>query len=239
MKWIIRIAVALVVVVTVGMLGVYIYLDTIAQRAIERGGTYATGVLTRVASVNVRLMAGEVGLNRLTVANPAGFEATPFLALDHGTVRVRPGSLMRQRVHIPRLHLEGVRLHLAHNARGEGNYQLIMANLERLAQRDPEQPGRHYVIEELVISDIELRADLPLAALFEQPIAIRDIRLTEVGSGSDRGVLMSQLAAVVVEAVVRKAAGRLLEGMPGGLLGGRSDDEPQADGPAATAPRRW
>ncbi|MDX1682749.1 MAG: hypothetical protein R3336_06495, partial [Phycisphaeraceae bacterium] len=56
------------------VVGIFIYIDSIAATAVERGGTYALGVDTRLADADVGIFAGEVTLDGLTVDNPEGFK---------------------------------------------------------------------------------------------------------------------------------------------------------------------
>src|SRR5687767_9294603 len=93
MKIALRALAVIVVLVLVAVVAVVLGIDSIARKAIEKGGTYALGVDTKLAKADIGLFAGTTELGGLTVANPPGFEATPFLSLGHAELAVTLGSL--------------------------------------------------------------------------------------------------------------------------------------------------
>ena len=223
MKWLARLLLGIIIVLALAAIGVYIYIDTIAAQAVERGGTYATGVQTQVGSVRLKPFAGEVRMNQLTVDNPEGFDREHFVALGRGAVDVEPGSLMEEQVVIPRIKLSDLALSLERKD-GKANYEQIMANLRKVAgspedQPDEQKQGKRYIIRELIISDIKVHCDMPLAAAIEQPITIADIRLENIGSDTDRGVLMGQLTGIIVQSVLKRVSTQLANVLPGPVVG--------------------
>ncbi len=227
MKWLGRTVLVLVVLLILAGVGGYFYMDAIARHAVERGGAYATGVPTSVDAVNIKPTAGQVTLHDLTVDNPEGFEREHFLSLDQGEVAVAIGSLMKDEVVIPRLHLKGVKLDLAHNDQGKANYQIIMDNIEKVAGSPEDQPedqqGKRYIIKELVISDIQVTTDYPLVSEVKQPITIADIRMENVGSKTKNGVLLSQVYGIVIRSVLLNASTQLTDVLPKAVVGSLQD----------------
>ena len=100
MKWIIRIVIVLMLVVMVlGVVG-YVMLDKLTKKGIERGGTYAMGVETKLDGIHIGLLSGSVSMNGLSVANPEGFKADHFMSLREGNVDVALTSLMGDKVEV-------------------------------------------------------------------------------------------------------------------------------------------
>ena len=62
-------------------------------------------------------------LGPASLGNPPGFGDEPFLSFTHASVRVRLLPLLRQRLEVARVRVEGLDLHLRKNAAGRGNWQ--------------------------------------------------------------------------------------------------------------------
>src|SRR5580698_11467532 len=62
-------------------------------------------------------------LGPASLGNPPGFGDEPFLSFSHASVRVRLLPLLRQRLEIARVEVEGLDLRLRKNAAGRGNWQ--------------------------------------------------------------------------------------------------------------------
>ena len=75
MKKLLKIGLVIVALLVIAAVIVYFSIDSIAKTAVEKGGTYAMGTPTTVDTVNVGLWSGQIGMNGLVIANPAGFKS--------------------------------------------------------------------------------------------------------------------------------------------------------------------
>jgi hypothetical protein len=213
---------SIAVIVIIAFVGIVWYVDVLARRGVEAGGTYALGVDTTVRSVNVGLLRGTVALDGLNIANPEGFTAPAFLTMDDGRTTIELRSLLGgDIIRIPQIHLASLDINLQRLADGRTNYRTILDSIERLSapqtpQRAPDEPQRRLIIRELVIRDITIHADLGAPVLGELTggrgiitIPIPEIRLADVGQTGEgmagTGITMSQLAGLVVEAILAAA----------------------------------
>jgi AsmA protein len=62
-------------------------------------------------------------LGPASLGNPSGFSDEPFLSFSHASVRVKLLPLLRQRLEVARVQVEGLDLRLRKNAAGRGNWQ--------------------------------------------------------------------------------------------------------------------
>ena len=62
-------------------------------------------------------------LGPASLGNPPGFSDEPFLSFSHATVRVRILPLLRKRLEVARIEVDGLDLRLLKNAQGRGNWQ--------------------------------------------------------------------------------------------------------------------
>jgi AsmA protein len=64
-------------------------------------------------------------LGPASLGNPKGFGDEPFLSFTHASVRVKLLPLLRQRLEIARVEVQGLDLRLRKNAAGRGNWQSV------------------------------------------------------------------------------------------------------------------
>jgi hypothetical protein len=88
-----RILIGLIVLLVVVVAAVAFSVDRIVSQGIERGGSYALGVQTRVGFVRLRLLDGSFRLRGLRVENPPGFDQANFLQLGSAAMDVELGTL--------------------------------------------------------------------------------------------------------------------------------------------------
>ncbi|MEX2672939.1 MAG: AsmA family protein [Phycisphaeraceae bacterium] len=225
MKWLFTGIAVLLALVIVAAAVLYFSLDTLTRRGIVNGTTYATGTTTTLDSAGLSLTGGELTLDTLVIGNPDGFNSPHFMRLDEGEVAVTISSLLGDQVEVPRLHLTGVDVNLERRE-GQSNYDVILENLEKLQGPPEEQPrdGKKYIIREIVISDVRVMAallSLDGGEPREMSIRLRnDIRLTDVGSETEGGVLLEQVSGIIVNAVLEAALEEAGDRLPGVIADG-------------------
>jgi hypothetical protein len=231
---ILRLFLAVVVLVVVGVLGVFLYVDRLARAGIERGGTHALGVPTTLEEADVGIFSGTFAMAGLSVANPQGYPADHFLRLDTGNVAVTLSSLREDTVELPSLALSGLDMVLERHG-DKANYQVILDNLKRLesGEKPPAEPegGKRFVIRKLEIRGVQVHLDLLPAGgeLTKISIPIDRIELSNIGSETKGGVLIRDLAGVLVKAVlgaVIEKGGNLPADLRGSLEAGLGQLKP-------------
>ena len=196
----------LLVLLAVAGVVVFVSIDAIAKAAIERGSTYALGVQTTLGSADIGIFSGEFRMKDLDVANPEGFTSDSFFTLGEGFVAVSLGSLRQDTVELPTLALSGVQMNLEKKG-GSSNFGVITDNLKRFESGDtgqpgdPAEPGKNFVIREIVITDINVTVDLlPLGGMLKRiEVPIDEVRLTDVGND---GLTTAEMTALVIKAIM-------------------------------------
>lgn len=177
-------------------------IDTIAKKAIEKGSEYALGVEVTLGSADVGLISGKFAMQDLKIANPDGFQSPHFLHLENGNTQVTLGSLSESTVVLPTLTLAGIDMHLEKKG-DKSNYDVIFENLSRFNSEDKTQEetdGKKFIIREVLLKDIVVHVEinLLLSGATKLDLPIDEIRLENVGSDSDGGVLLSELTSVLM-----------------------------------------
>jgi len=225
-------------------------IDAIGRAAIEEGGSAALGVETKLEKLRLSVFDGECHLENLTIANPEGFSAPHFFKMERAEMALTLGSVTEQRIVAPYFRMHGIDLNLQ---KGDemANYEVILENLKKLESEpdatDPEateppeskptetgsaEPAIQFVIEEVVLTDIRVKAELSLTGLAtrEYDIRIDEIRLQNVGSETEGGSVVAELWGTIMKAVlsaVLRAGADILpdvmkDGLGAGLKGLRS-----------------
>jgi hypothetical protein len=219
-KKILLIALLIPVVLVVGA---WIFLDQIAKKAVEVGGTQAMGVPTALDGISLRPFAGEGRIEGLQISNPQGFETPFFMRLDSGAAALDVGSVFEDTIVMKTIELEGLTAHLEKSKDG-ANYEVILANMKKGEQEaPPAEGGKKFLVQRIVVRNIKVRADIAVAGekLSSVDLHIDEIDLENVGSESGSGVIMSELMGTIVKAVltaiVEQGARVLPEVMVNGL----------------------
>jgi hypothetical protein len=208
-KLIIRLVIGIVVLVIVGVILAWVFIDRIAKTAIEKGGSYALGVETTVRSVSVSPLSGRVGLEGLKVANPEGFSSPHLMESGTFELEARPGSLLSDTIEVRKFELDGLDVHLEQKA-GGSNVTKVMENLEKLSgepdeTKEDEGGGTKVKVDRLLIRNVVAHVHLPGLAggsLDLPPIKVPTIDLEGVTSDNADGLLLSELSGRIVTAVL-------------------------------------
>lgn len=244
-KKLIYAVVGLVLLLVVGVVIVFLSIDSIAKSAIEKGGTYALGTETSVSSVSVGVFKGEFSMSGLKVANPTGgggekFASPHFFSLGKGATAVTLSTIRQPTVEIPTLTLDDIDAYIERKGTAT-NYGAIMDHLKKVAgsgDKPASAPGeeKRFIIRDLKLTNITVQVDLAAAALpgglgsagdmlgsaRRVTIPIEKIELKDVGKTGEgvggSGVTMSQLSAIIVKAVLKAATENGGGLIPGDLL---------------------
>lgn len=198
------VGVVLLVVVSLGAI------DTIAKKAIEAGGSYATGVDTTVASTDISLMGGTFQMTGFDIGNPDGFESPHFLGMQETRVALSVGSLTQENIRLPELTLRKIDVYLEGSGQN-ANYNQILNNLKRFESGDkPKEAGKEdggsgktFVIDVLTIDGVEVNvAGIPGIAQAVGDVTVNVPKIELNGVGSQGGLSIAELIDLIVKTVL-------------------------------------
>jgi len=198
----------LLVLVVIGLVAVYFYMNSIVKTGVERAGEYALGVKTELNAANVAVFSGNCKLDGLTIRNPSGdWDSDHFFKMDGSEVAVTLGSLREETVEVPLIALSGISMNLERKGKAS-NYQAILDHLKKFESDSPETKeeksgGKKFIVKTIRIEDVQVTADLlPIGgSLSRTKVNIPLIELKDVGSDTDNGVVLAQLTDVVMKAI--------------------------------------
>lgn len=207
MKKVKKIIVALIAVLVIVIVLAVVFIDRIAKAGTEAGATYALGTKTTLNSADIGIVSGRSELQTLQVNNPDGFDTPHFLKLNKAAMAVSLGSLTGDTVEVPEFTLDGIDVNIEKKA-GSSNYQVILDNLKKFESKEQkpaekpaeEEGGKKFVIREILIKNVT--AHVKLAPMPEATVKVPEIRLKNVGTGSDKGVMIAELTNALLKAIM-------------------------------------
>jgi len=190
----------------------YYYAANLADNiktSLETYGSDATKTAVRAGGVRLSLIAGDLSISTLTVANPPGFAQAHALAMDRVDIALEILSLPGKGTVIAD-HVDIVRPRVAYELRLMGlrsNLQIIQANIAAYAHRGGAPPGglmaRKEIIRDLTITGGTVSVIAPVLNGKILVVALPPLHFTDLG-GSD-GATPAQLASQVVNVMTRQA----------------------------------
>ncbi len=207
MKIVVRVGVVLLLLLVLLLSGTLLFTGSIVKSAIEHGGTWATGSATRVESASAGIVGGELELERLSIANPAGFSDQPFLRIATTRAGWDSRSLLSDRIHVREIAVDGLALRLERTAQGT-NYGAILAHLERKGG-EPAAPAeggarRTLIVDRIVLTNLTadlVLADLPLAS-GSYSAKVPRLEIADFRSDGSTPEIVGKLLGAVLEAAL-------------------------------------
>jgi len=221
MKFLVRILIVLVVIALLGAFGLITYSGSLVKKAVEKGGTSALGVETRLEEARLDLFGGTLALDGLSVANPQEFDREHFLSLGHAELEVSLKTLRSDTIEAPLLLFDGVEIDLEKRGKAS-NYQTILDHLDTgsggggEAEPSASEGGKRFVLREVVLRNVKAHVDFQAAGttLAKTTVEVPEIRLEGVGERS-----MTELASEIVTAVLKASVSSLDGVVPAEILG--------------------
>ena len=213
MKTIVKLVVALLVVVVVGLGAMLFYVDSMAKKAIEYGGQEALGVATTLEQINLSLLGGTASLQSLNIANPSGFKQPTFLGLGTGEFAVTLGSLTSDTIVIPKVRFADILVNVEQMNK-QNNIEPIMARVKAMAGASGKSSkaapssgaGKKFILEYLVIENVKVNAALDLLGQkADVKMVLPKIELRDLGKNKG-GMPMPELVQTVVQAILDATA---------------------------------
>ena len=202
-KLLVRLVLAVVVLVVVAGVVGYLWLDTIAKEAVQRGGTYAMGVDTTVDKVSLRPFAGQLQMQGLKVANPKGFSGVHLMQTGTFELEMVPSSLMDKTILLKKFELDGLDMYIDQQM-PRSNISVIMDNLKKLGDEKPKDQkpseGKNYRVDLITIRNVVAQVKVLVGP--ELTIKIPEIQLKNVTGDNAAGVALPVLVARILPAIV-------------------------------------
>jgi hypothetical protein len=211
-KLFIKLVVALIVLLIIGVVAVYLSLDSIVKKTVEVEGTQQLHVTTSLDSVSLGLTKGTVDLKGFALGSPAGFTAPRMMSV--GELNVNSGGLSNLRskpVHIISIDIENPVLVV--EQQGEKlNFKAMMDSLPsspdtKSAPASQSEPTK-YVIDSLAVNGSDVQMDVGIASLKKHfDVKLPSFSMKNLGNedGKMQGVAIKDVVTAVLTQMVDNA----------------------------------
>jgi len=206
MRLVVRLVIGLLLLVVLAIGLVWIFQDSVVKTAIQSGGSWATGVETRVDDVSAALVGGKLDLSGLSLANPVGFSAEPCFSLRSAKADWETRSLLSDEIHLREIVLDGLALRIERNVSGTNFSQIIAHRPKDESKPTTKESGakRTLVVDSIVLNDVSAElvlADMPLA---KGPlrVTVPRIEIKDFRSDGSTQELVGQLLSAIVQAAL-------------------------------------
>jgi hypothetical protein len=201
-------AVAALAVVALVAAGVWLYLslDHVVKRAIEKYVPEILQATVELDEVKLSPADGAGTLRGLRIGNPKGFRAPHAATVGTIALAVDPTTVVKDVVLVRRIAVERPSITYEPGAKGS-NFDVLQRNVERYVGAGGEaKSGRRLIVESLVIRGARVTY-APQVGRGTATISfdLPDIQLRDVGK-SRGGVTPGELAKIIVDALATRIA---------------------------------
>jgi uncharacterized protein involved in outer membrane biogenesis len=208
LKWI---ALAVVLLVIVGLVAVYLSINGIVKRTVEEQSTTSLNLQTTLNGAALSLFGGSVTLDDLSIANPQGYTAPKLLSVDGVDVQTRLSELRSDPVHVSSVRINKPTL-VVEQQGGKFN---VRAAMDQMPPTDPNAKPLRLVIDDLQIANATVIIHPGLGSLPVQIPGIKDeytltlptLKLQNIGTGegSQNGAALKEVVMTVVTKMASEA----------------------------------
>lgn len=215
-KWILRLGLAVVALVIVGLVVVFFSLNSIVKKGVETVGPKLTQVEIKLGGVNLSPFSGSGQLSDLFVGNPEGFKTPSAIKIGSVKVAVDVGSLMSDTIKIKEINLQAPEITLEGGLSGN-NLSKILANVTAATGGGGSQPAttsapakkeKKFCVQDVVINGGKINLSTGLLGGKALTVPLPPIHLQNIGTenlGVTAGELVKQILQPLLQSVVEAA----------------------------------
>lgn len=213
-KLVIRIVIALVVLLILGVLAVSFFLDGIVKRGIETVGPMLTKVEVKLDAVSLSILSGSGKIKGLVVGNPEGFKTPSAIQVGKASLALQPGSVLGDKVIIKSILVEAPEITFETDLRAN-NLSKILANLQETTgggstsgtnqtKANQSKANRKLEVDDFLISGGKIHVSLTTLGGKSATVPLPEVHLTGLGQGPD-GITAAELTKRVIQAIEKEA----------------------------------
>jgi len=218
-KNIIKIALLiLVILIIVGVVAVTLYANKAVKWGIETAGTSALKVPVGLGKANLSILGGSLGLQNLTIENPADYKNRQFLSLKNASFKVKTSSLLSDIIEIPEIKIADVNVVVEQKGLSN-NIKEILNNISSGEKQPAEtekakaEGGKKLHINNLEITGVVVKVKLlPVPGKADTiPLPLPPIRMKDLGNDGTMttGKLVSKIIVAISQGIAESGAGIL------------------------------
>jgi hypothetical protein len=211
-KILIRVGIGLVALLIIGLVAVFLSLDSIVTKGVNTVGPTITKVDTRISGAVISPFSGSGSLRKLFVGNPPDYKTSSAIEVDKIEVSVRAGSIFSDKVIVEKVHVEAPQITFEGGLTGN-NLSQILANIQTAAggasgSKDPAaaKAQKKLQVNDLLIDGGKIRVTLKGLGGKTVTAPLPEIHLQNLGTG-DNGITAADVSEIIMKEVLRSVLG--------------------------------
>jgi hypothetical protein len=206
-KWLVRIGLALVVLCVAALVLVWVYLDSIVKRGVEKVGPTVTKTDVRLKGVKLSPFSGNGELQGLLVGNPEGFKTPSAIQVQSVAVSLQPKSVMGDKVIVRSININAPQITFEGGLQGNNlsklleNVQGTSSKQEPATKEEQKATTRKLQVDDLVITGGKVHVAATVLGGNTATVNLPEIRLANLGQGPE-GITPAELTERVLRAVL-------------------------------------
>lgn len=208
-KLLIRISIALIILIIIGVIAVAVFMDSAIKRGVETVGPMLTKTEVGLESVSVSLLSGVGKIKGLLVGNPAGYKTPSSIHVGNVSLSLQPGSVFSDKVIIHSINVQAPEITFETDLKGN-NLSKIISNLQSASgggsnAKTDSKASKKLQVDDFLISAGKINISIvALGFAKSATLPLPDIHLTGLGQGPD-GITAAELTERVIQAIEKEA----------------------------------
>lgn len=207
MKKLWKVGLVLIGLVVIALVVVFISLDSIVKKGIERVGPALTKAPVAVQGVSLSPFSGRGEVKGLVVGNPEGFKTESAIRMESVAMALQPSSVLSDKVMVRSVNVIGPEITFEGSLQGN-NLSKLLDNVRGTGSKD--QPAtkeeqkantRKLQVDEVVISGGKVHVSATMLGGKAATMPLPEIRLAGLGQGPE-GITPAELTEKVLQAVL-------------------------------------
>jgi len=184
-------------------------LNELIKTNIETVGSELTGTSVTLAEVDVKITEGHGALNRLVVANPAGYNSAYAFSMNSISLDIDPRSITESVIVIKNISIDGASIIAEQKSLSENNLQTILDQLKSnsgsgstsSAEADS-SPEVRFIVEQFNFTNAKAQVISPQYG--EKELNMPAIKLQNIGDKAT-GLTPEQLTQALIKPIIASA----------------------------------
>ncbi len=208
-----RLAIAAAVIAVAAVVAVILMMNLGAygKAAVEKLATASLGVAVSIDSLDVSLQERRVMVKGVQIANPEGYEASPY-AMRFEQIAITTAEISKDLLVFDNIRVDGAAVNLEVKEWGTNLTEITdHVNSKASLEHESAQEPTRVIVRELLIGKAALRPASTLLKNEMEPVTMPEIRIRGLGE-EENGVIASQAMTQILGYVVQVAAQSSLRG---------------------------
>ena len=219
-KVIIGVTVGVVVLLAIGLVVLFMNLDSLVKKGVETVGPQLTKTEVRLEGVSLSPFSGSGQLKGVFIGNPQGYKTASAFKMGAVKLAVKPASLTSGTIVVDEVTIQGPEITFEGTPSGANNLSKILQNIEAATGGKSATPGKpaapaekgaekKFCVKELVFTGGKIHLSITLLGGKQYTVPLPELRVQNIGT-PENGVTAAEMAQQIMKPLlvaVTKAAG--------------------------------